>query len=145
LYCNVFYYSMNNSRFSISLHILTLLARSGNELLSSDYMAGSININPVLVRKELISLRNLGFVSSKEGKNGGFSLNKSSSEIRLSEVYLGTRESSLLTKSKNKPNPYCAVGKQINIHLDSLNDETEKAILARLEKITLKKFIQKFN
>lgn len=136
---------MNNSRFSVSLHILTLLARSGKELLSSDYMAGSININPVLVRKELISLRNLGFVTSKEGKNGGYCLNKSSSEIRLSEVYLGTRESSFLSKSKNKPNPYCAVGKQISMHLDSLNNEAEKAVLTRLEKTTLNKFVLKFN
>ncbi len=136
---------MNNSRFSISLHILTLLAKSGGELLSSDYMAGSININPVLVRKELIGLRNLGLVTSKEGKNGGYGLNKSLSDIRLSDIYLGTRETSLLMKSKNKPNPYCAVGKQINMHLENLNDEAEKAILARLGKITLSKFVQKFN
>ena len=136
---------MNNTRFSISLHILTLLAKSGNELLSSDYMAGSININPVLVRKELISLRNQGLVSSKEGKNGGYSLRKPAIEIRLSDVYLGTQDSSLLSKSKNKPNPYCAVGKQINTHLDNLYGEAEKAVLAQLEKITLKKFVQQFN
>jgi Rrf2 family protein len=136
---------MNNSRFSITLHILTLLAKAGGELLSSDYMAGSININPVLVRKELISLRKQGLVSSKEGKNGGYSLSKPVADIKLSDVYLTVQEFSLLSKSKNKPNPYCAVGKHINTHLDNLYQDAEKAILARLDKVTLKKFVHQFS
>jgi Rrf2 family protein len=136
---------MQNSRFSVSLHILTLLARAGNELLSSDYMAGSIQINPVLVRKELVNLRKEGLVSSKEGKNGGFSLSKRGTAIRLSEVYLAVRESSLLNKAKNKPNPYCAVGKQINKHLDTLYEDAENALLTQLRKVTLIKFAQQFH
>jgi Rrf2 family protein len=136
---------MNNSRLSISLHILTLMAKSGGELLSSDYMAGSININPVLVRKELINLRKQGLVSSKEGKNGGYSLSKPEADIKLSDIYLAVQESSLLSKSKNKPNPYCSVGKQINTHLDNLFRDVEKVLQARLDKITLKKFVHQFN
>ena len=80
---------MNNTRFSISLHILTLLARAEDELLSSEYIAGSININPVLVRKELINLRNQGLVASREGKNGGSYLNKPARDIYLSDIYRG--------------------------------------------------------
>lgn len=57
-------------RFAISMHILTLLAKANGEWLPSDLLAGSININPVLVRKELINLRNKGLVVSREGKYG---------------------------------------------------------------------------
>eukprot|EP01133_Synstelium_polycarpum_P013467 gene13467-15870_t len=98
---------MNNGRFAISLHILTLLDQSNGEVLSSEYIAGSININPVLVRKELISLRNQGLVLSKEGKNGGSYLAKPSTEITLAEIYNSVKQISLLGQAKNTPNPKC--------------------------------------
>ena len=69
---------MSNGRFSISLHILTLLDQGKDELLSSECLAGSININPVLVRKEIANLKKHGLVESKEGKAGGFTLGKPS-------------------------------------------------------------------
>lgn len=136
---------MNNTRFSVSLHILTLLARAGDDLLSSDYLAGSININPVLVRKELINLRNHGLVDSKEGKNGGSYLCKPAREIYLSDVYEAIHQRLLLAKSKNKPNPRCQVGRQINTHLTHLYNDAEKALLAQLGKTTLKKFALQFD
>ena len=77
-----------NGRFPIAVHILTLLSKAGDELLSSDYIAGSININPALARKEISNLRNLGLITSKEGKSGGYSLGKSSKQITLADVYL---------------------------------------------------------
>ena len=57
-----------NGRFSISLHILTLLDAVKGVVVSSDYLAGSININPVLVRKEIVNLRKFGFVRVRKGK-----------------------------------------------------------------------------
>lgn len=136
---------MNNSRFAISLHILTLLDKANGELLSSDYIAGSININPVLVRKELINLRNAGLVTSKEGKNGGASLAKSAANITLDEVYSTVKQNNLLGVSKNTPNPHCPVGKQINRHLDALYESTEKILLKELAGKTLADFSSKFN
>ena len=47
---------MSNGKFAISVHILTLLASEPGEYCSSEYLSGSININPVLVRKELVNL-----------------------------------------------------------------------------------------
>ncbi|HWV65159.1 Rrf2 family transcriptional regulator [Chitinophaga sp.] len=135
---------MNNGRFPISLHILTLLASAEGELLSSDYIAGSININPVLVRKEISNLRNHGLIESKEGKNGGATLSKPAEKIRLSEVYHAVQQASLLGNSKNKPNPDCPVGKQINQHLDQLYQEIEGALLHKLEKMSLADFLRQF-
>ena len=120
---------MNNTRFSIALHILTLLARAEAEWLSSEFIAGSININPVLVRKELANLRNHQLVESREGKNGGSCLSRPAREICLSDVYLAVHQQELLAKSKNKPNPHCQVGKQINTHLTRLYNNAEKALL----------------
>lgn len=136
---------MNNSRFAISLHILTLLERAKGELMSSDYIAGSININPVLVRKELINLRNHGFVVSKEGKNGGSYLSKSADNITLDQVYTAVKQNNLLGISKNVPNPHCPVGKQINKHLDVLYESTENALLKELAEKTLSDFSSAFD
>ncbi len=135
---------MNNSRFAISVHILTLLARAEHELLSSEYIAGSININPVLVRKELINLRNHHLVSSKEGKNGGSYLSKGAASIKMSDVYKAVNHSGILGQSKNTPNPYCAVGKNISKHLEELSKNAENALIAQLAKVSLKKFIAPF-
>jgi Rrf2 family protein len=136
---------MNNSSFSISVHILTLLASAKGELLSSDYMAGSININPVQVRKELINLRKHNLVGSKEGKNGGIYLAKPTSAIYLSDVYDAVKRSSLLGQSKNTPNPNCLIGRQIGEHLNNLYTDAEKALIDQLKTVTLEKFLNKFD
>ena len=135
---------MSNSRFSISLHILTLLDQGKNELLSSEYLAGSININPVLVRKEIANLKKHGLVESKEGKAGGFTLGKPSRQISLAEIYKAVQKAPLLGHQKNKPNPKCLVGKQIGQHLDALFIDAEEALVKRLGKTTLADFAKKF-
>lgn len=135
---------MNNGRFSISVHILTLLATAKEELLSSEWIAGSININPVLVRKELSNLREHGLVISKEGKNGGAQLAKPARNILLSEVYEAVKQSPVLGVAKNMPNPDCMVGRQINQHLDDLYEEVDRALLAKLGQTTLEAFCKKF-
>lgn len=145
LYCNIFHYRMNNGRFSISVHILTLLATAkDDELLSSEYIAGSININPVLVRKEISNLRQHGFINSKEGKNGGAQLAKPAQQILLSDVYEAIKQGPVLGSAKNAPNPDCPVGRQINQHLDDLYEEVDRALLVKLEQTTLAAFCKKF-
>jgi Rrf2 family protein len=136
---------MNNSRFAISVHILTLLAGANGELLSSEYIAGSININPVLVRKELINLRKHGLVGSKEGKNGGAYLNKAAKDIRLSDVYEAVKQSPLLGQAKNEPNPACPIGRQIKTQLNNLYTDAEKAMINQLSTTTLHNFLNQFD
>src|SRR5437588_8335028 len=110
---------MNNGRLATSIHILTLLAMQKDELLSSEYIASSININPVLVRKELSNLRQHGLVESKEGKGGGSTLAKPAREIMLSDVFRSVRQNSILGRS-HETNHKCPIGKQINEHIENL-------------------------
>ena len=133
-----------NGQFQIAIHILTLLEQADNELLSSEYIAGSININPALVRKEIRNLRNYGLINSKEGKTGGYILAKAPDKIVLADVYNAVKSHPALGQAKNLPNPACAVGRQINQHLDALAVEVDTAIISKLTKITLADFSQKF-
>jgi Rrf2 family protein len=135
---------MNNVRFATALHILTLLAISKGEWLSSAYIAGSIHINPVLVRKEISHLRKQGLLASREGKGGGSTLAKPASAIWLSDIYEAVRQSPLLGRA-NKPNPACPVGKQINQHLDTLYAGAEEALVRKLKELSLADFVRQFS
>ncbi|MES2419325.1 MAG: Rrf2 family transcriptional regulator [Bacteroidota bacterium] len=135
---------MNNGRFATALHILVLLEKANGELVSSGYLAGSININPAMVRKELISLRKHGFVESKEGKNGGTILAHPAKNITLGQIYKSVKQVSILGQQKNIPNPQCPIGKNINSHLNNLYNETEHALIEQLNKQSLADFSHKF-
>jgi Rrf2 family protein len=134
-----------NGQFQIAVHILTLLNAQPGELLSSDYIAGSININPALVRKEISNLRKFGLIDSKEGKSGGYTLGLPPQKILLSDVYKAVKVAPALGQAKNKPNPACVIGKQISQHLDALAAEVDTSIVNKLNTITLADFSGKFN
>ena len=134
-----------NGRFPIAVHILTLLSKAEGELLSSDYIAGSININPALARKEISNLRNHGLIASKEGKSGGYSLGKPANHISLADVYLLVKTQPVLGTAKNTPDPDCPVGKQINTNIDELYADLDKTILKKLGSISIADFSNRFD
>lgn len=133
-----------NGRFQIAVHILTLLHSAADESLSSEYMAGSININPALVRKELSNLRKAGLVQSKEGNMGGYTLSKPARQISIADVYKAVEQAPLLGKARNTPNPACPIGQQINKHMDALNTQLMHLIIDRLGQQTLEQFYNQF-
>ncbi len=136
---------MNNTRFATALHILTLLADSEGEWLSSEWIAGSININPVIVRKELSVLIKAGFVRSRKGKVGGYALANNSVYITLDKVYLAVKNSEVLGKMNLKPNPQCPIGKEINQKLDELYSDIDQSVINELQGKTLKNFVATFH
>lgn len=135
---------MNNTRFATALHILTLLAKAPDEWLSSDWIAGSIQINPVIVRKELGLLQDRGWVISKKGKEGGSMLGVPSNEISLADIYHAVKSSHVLGKKNQNPNPKCPVGKVVNTQLEQLFIETDESLYAALSNRTLEDFVQQF-
>lgn len=136
---------MNNTRFATALHILTLLAHKPEEWLSSDYIAGSICINPVMVRKELAVLNEAGLVVSRKGKEGGSRLSRPDGEISLTAIYLAVKNSEVLGKKNRNTNPLCPVGRQINARLNDLYADTDRLITAYLERRTLNDFAGQFS
>lgn len=131
---------MTDTRFSLAIHILTLLADSPEVFVPSELIAGSIGMHPVLVRKELAQLRERKLILSKEGKGGGSKLAKPADKILLSDIYKVVREEGPLGLNKHEPNPDCPVGRQINKHLTSLYDQAEAALIQSLGKQTLAGF-----
>lgn len=133
-----------NARFQIAAHILTLLYHANGEVYSSDYISGSVNANPALIRKELGNLRKHGLVESKEGKTGGYTLSKPADKITLADVYAAVKSASPFGLAKNQPHPECLVGKQVNKHIVNLYNDIDQNINKQLSNITLADFGKKF-
>lgn len=135
---------MNNTRFATAVHIMTLLEKSPQEWLTSEWIAGSININPVIVRKEMSVLREAGLIISRQGKEGGSKLARNPELIGISEIYAAVKNTEVLGKKNQNPNPACSVGKDINVHLNTLFEETDKLVVSFLGNKSLKEFSDQF-
>ncbi|RKS95972.1 Rrf2 family transcriptional regulator [Chryseobacterium defluvii] len=135
---------MNNTRFATAIHIMTLLEKSPQEWLTSEWIAGSININPAIVRKEMSVLREAGLIISRQGKEGGSMLAKNPESISISDIYSAVKNTEVLGKKNQNPNPACSVGKEINDHLNTLFDETDKLVVSFLGNKSLKEFSDQF-
>jgi Rrf2 family protein len=136
---------MSNTRFATAIHIMTLLAKDPREWLTSDWLAGSININPVIVRKELSNLKKSGLVESRQGKDGGVRIGKNSNEINVAEIYEAIKNSEVLGKKNQNPNPLCSVGRDINKNLNLLFAETDDLVFQFLKNKKLSDFTSQFD
>ncbi|UKB84780.1 Rrf2 family transcriptional regulator [Chryseobacterium sp. MEBOG06] len=136
---------MNNTRFATAVHIMTLLAKSPQEWLTSEWVAGSINVNPVIVRKEMSVLREAGLIISRQGKEGGSHLAKNAEMITISEIYKAVKNTEVLGKKNQNPNPDCSVGREINSHLNTLFEETDQLVVNFLGDKSLQEFVDQFD
>lgn len=135
---------MISGKFAITIHILTLLSKFPGEYLSSDFIASSLNMNPVLVRKEIANLKKNGLIESREGKNGGTRLAKNAEGITLADAFRASFGNMHLGFSKNEPCPQCPVGKNINANLESLYTDINNSISQKLGGISLAEFAGQF-
>ncbi|TPN87783.1 Rrf2 family transcriptional regulator [Aquimarina algicola] len=124
---------------------MTLLAYYSDEWHTSALIAESLNINPVLVRKELKALKEKGLVESKEGKNGGVRLGKSAKNITLADIFEAAKGSThVLNLSNNIPDATCKIGGQINEKLLLMFNDIDDAIVNILKPQTLEAFKNQF-
>lgn len=123
---------------------MTLLAKSPQEWLTSEWIAGSINVNPVIIRKEISVLREAGLMISRQGKEGGSQLGKNAELITISEIYKAVKNTEVLGKKNQNPNPACSVGKEINVHLNTLFEETDHLVVKFLGDKSLQEFADQF-
>lgn len=126
-----------NSRFTVGIHILTLLAHGDGETMTSEYIAGSVNTNPVVIRRLLSLLRDAKLVTSQGGPGGGWQLTRPPRGITLRDIYLAMEESTIFPMHTNPPNPRCPVGGTIQEALSGHFDEVRLALEQQLAKTTV--------
>jgi len=132
-----------NSQFSMAVHILTLLARAGDESVKSEQVAASVNTNAVVIRRVLGQLGQAGLVASRSGSLGGTRLAKAPSEISLCEIYKAVSCGEVFALHARAPNQDCPVGKNIEAVLCNLQKEIDRSVGEKLGQYTLASVIEK--
>ncbi|MCB0153770.1 MAG: Rrf2 family transcriptional regulator [Anaerolineae bacterium] len=132
----------NSSRFTVAVHILTLLALEERPL-SSTHMAGSVNTNPVVIRRILGMLSKAGLVTTQLGTDGGSSLAVAAAKITLLDVYRVTERGDLFNLHHNQPNQMCPCGRNIQPILSQVFDHAQNAMETALAETTIAQVAQK--
>jgi Rrf2 family protein len=127
---------MINTRLSVAIHILALVATQQEKPMSSDFIAGSVNTNPVVVRRLSSSLKKAGIMTSRPGQPGA-QLRKLPENITLLDVYKAVQTQDELFAIHNKPNPNCEVGSRIQATLDKTFERVQQAMEQELANQTL--------
>ena len=141
------------SRFTVAVHtLLTIYLFGDKNKVTSDFIAQSVCVNPVVIRRTLLSLKAAGMVEVKAG-SGGASIVKDLKDITLYDVYravdsvegdLFSVEGDLFHFHEN-PNPACPVGRNIHAVLDSHLADAQAAMENELKKVTLADLTRQLN
>ena len=119
------------SRFTVAVHTLLAIVYFGKEhKTTSEFIASSVNVNPVVIRRTMSSLKNAGIIDVKAG-SGGASLAKDLNQITLFDIYKA------VDCVEGNPNPACPVGKNIHAVLDGYLIAAQNAFENELKKTTL--------
>jgi len=128
-----------SSRFTIAVHIFSCIDYFQDQYkITSDFLAGSVNANPVIIRKIMSQLRDAGLVNVARG-TGGITLTRPAEEITLLDVFnaVDSIEDNQLFHFHENPNTNCPVGRNIHIALDDKLEDAQKALEDKLSSITI--------
>ncbi|PGS52552.1 Rrf2 family transcriptional regulator [Bacillus sp. AFS041924] len=131
-----------SSRFTVAVHILSLVTIENSALCTSEWIAESVNTNPVVIRRVMGKLKNAGLIQVRRG-TGGATLQKSLNEITLLDVYRAVEvvEEGELFQFHEKPNPNCPVGANIQAVLELILNRAQEAMEKILDEVTMEELV----
>ncbi|WP_099221450.1 Rrf2 family transcriptional regulator [Listeria costaricensis] len=108
-----------STRFSVAVHTLVLIDMNREKPLTSEFIAGSVGTNPVVIRRIMSQLKKAGLIYSAPGITETRLL-KEADSITLLEVYRAVSADTALFDLHQHPNPACLVGANIQDSLDEI-------------------------
>jgi Rrf2 family protein len=121
----------------MAVHVLAVLAYKEGDRVTSGLLAGSVNTNPVIIRRLLLELQRAKLVETCKGAGSGSRLLRSPARISLAEVYRAVEDVEPFATPPRKPNAACPVGNCIRQTLDKVFASAQEALEKDLEKTTL--------
>ena len=112
----------------------------GQYKITSDFIAGSVGVNPVIIRNILGQLKSAGLVEVAAGV-GGAVLTKSPEEITLLDVFQAVEVNEDLFHFHEHPNPNCPIGKEIHSILGNKLEHIKKTVELELSSTTLQSLL----
>ena len=116
----------------MAVHVLAVLAYKQGDRVTSSYLAASVNTNPVIIRRLLLTLQKAKLVDTSKGAGSGSRLDRSPARISLAEVYNAVEEEDAFTMPRREPNKRCPVGQCIQDELERVFSSAENAMLEQL-------------
>jgi Rrf2 family protein len=121
----------------MAVHVLAVLAYKQGDRVTSSYLAASVNTNPVIIRRLLLTLQKARLVDTSKGAGSGSRLDRSPTRISLAEVYNAVEEEDAFTMPRREPNKRCPVGQCIQDELERVFNTAENAMLEQLGRKTV--------
>ena len=128
-----------SSRFTVALHIFTCVEYFKDKCkVTSDFLASSINTNPVIIRRILSQLSKAALIRVMRG-TGGIEITRPLRDITFLDVYKAVEpiEDGMLFHFHENPDPACPVGRNIHALLDGKLQCIQQAMEDRMKEYTL--------
>lgn len=128
-----------SSRFTIAIHILICIETfKDDKKVTSDFLASSVNVNPVVIRRLLQQLKSAGIVNVVRG-SGGTEAARPIDKITLLDIYHAVEcvEDGKLFHFHENPNKLCPVGRNIHNILDVRLDAIQEAMEKEMKSVTI--------
>jgi Rrf2 family protein len=126
-----------NSRFAVSLHILTYLVYRSGASVPSVEIASSVDTNPVVIRRLLSALVKARLVKAQKGASGGFALAAAPEKISLLDVYRAVEPQPDHGLRHFSPNHKCPVGAKIESILHTVFAKAQASMEAQLADVSV--------
>ena len=127
------------SKVTIAVHVITAIDYfKDHEKVTSNFLAGSVGANPVIVRNVMGNLKEAGIIDISQGKSG-ISLAKRLDDITFYDIYRAVDSVSDegLFHFHENPNTNCPVGRNIHKAVDEKLLKVQQAMEAEMKQITL--------
>ncbi|ARO57154.1 hypothetical protein B2G69_25320 [Methylorubrum zatmanii] len=134
--CNMICGMRCDSALSGVLHVLLHMAEFGGAV-TSERLSAVICTNPVVVRRLMGGLRDLGLVASKRSHGGGWALASDFDRVSLGYVYVALGSPRILAMRYRNEEPTCLVEQAVNAALGTAFEDAERLLLERLGTVTL--------
>jgi len=128
-----------SSRFTVAVHVLLCIEIfKTNHKVTSDFIASSVNANPVVIRRLLQQLKKAGIVQVVRG-SGGADFARPSDEITLLDIYNAVEcvDEGKLFHFHESPNQLCPVGRNIHAVLDTRLENVQEAMEREMRAVTI--------
>lgn len=127
-----------NSEFTIAVHSLVLLAYRTDRSATSEYIADNVGTHPARVRKVLSFLKKAGYVATKEGSGGGYTLACDPNEVSLAEIYCVTSIGSIKPSwCSGDEEEDCMIACNMANVMDGIFSEAEERMLTYLQQLKI--------
>ncbi len=133
-----------SSRFTVAVHVLICIEMFKNDRkVTSDFLASSVNANPVVIRRLLQQLKAAGIVRVMRG-SGGTDTARPTDQITLLDVYHAVEcvDAGKLFHFHENPNPHCPVGRNIHAVLDVKLEKIQKAMEDEMRSVTIRDVLE---